>query len=264
MTANYVARQVGYNMTEGWGQGDKTTNVYFSPLKTFSKRFSKLIANVKGMGFKSLDLWTAHLNPSWATSQHLLTAKQLLINSNLEVVSLAGRFGNTQGEFEQTCKLAAAMKVSILGGPIPLLENNRDFVTATLEKYSLKLAIENHSEKTPEEILTKIGDGKNGTIGTVIDTGWYATHDYDPAQAIERLAGHIFHIHLKDIIAPGKHETCRYGQGCVPIEQCLKALQQIKYQGGISVEHEPEFFDPTEDCKASLCMLQRWLHNNNN
>ena len=263
MTANYVARQVDYNMTEGWRQGDETTNAYFRPLTTFSRRFSKLIADVKGMGFKALDLWTAHLNSSWATNKHILIAKQLLIRSNLKLISLAGQLGNTPGEFEQTCKLTAAMKVRILGGSIPLLENNRDFVTATLKKYNLKLAIENHSEKTPEEILTKIGDGKNGTIGTVVDTGWYATNGYDPAQAIKRLAGHIFHIHLKDIIAPGKHETCRYGQGCVPIKQCLRALQQIKYQGGISVEHEPEFFDPTEDCIASLCMLQRWLHNNN-
>jgi len=263
MTANYVARQVGYNMTEGWRQGDETTNVYFKPLKTFTKRFSELISDVKNMGFKAMDLWTAHLNPSWATGGHLSIAKQLLINNNLKAVSLAGRFGNTQKEFEQTCKLAAAMKVEILGGSLPLLETNRDFVFVTLKKYGLKLAIENHAEKTPEEILIKIGDGRNSTIGTVVDTGWYATHNYDPVQAIEKLAGRIFHIHLKDIIAPGKHETCRYGQGCVPIKQCLRALRQIKYQGGISIEHEPEFFDPTEDCKANLFALRRWLSDRN-
>lgn len=263
MTANYVARQVGYNMTEGWKQGDETTNSYFGPLKTFAKRFSKLIADVKDMGFKALDLWTAHLNPSWATDRHLSIARQLLFKSNLEVISLAGRFGNTQGEFKKTCKLASAMKVGILGGSIPLLENNRDFVLATLKKHGLKLAIENHSEKTPEEILAKIGDSGNGSIGTVVDTGWYATHNYDPTQAIETLANHIFHIHLKDIITPGKHETCRYGQGCVPIKRCLRVLQKIKYSGGISIEHEPEFFDPTEDCRANLYILRRLFNDRN-
>ena len=29
MTANYVARQIGYNMTEGWMQGDNAT-VFFA------------------------------------------------------------------------------------------------------------------------------------------------------------------------------------------------------------------------------------------
>jgi hypothetical protein len=34
MGANFVARQVGYNMTDGWGQGDAATNEYFRPLAT--------------------------------------------------------------------------------------------------------------------------------------------------------------------------------------------------------------------------------------
>ena len=63
-------------------------------------------------------------------------------------------------------------------------------------------------------------------------------------------------IHVR---APGSHETCRYGQGIVPIQACVEALQQLGYQGAISVEHEPEDFDPTEDCKANLALLRQWL-----
>ena len=36
MSANYVARQVNYQMTEGWMQGDAAPNAYFRPLDTFA------------------------------------------------------------------------------------------------------------------------------------------------------------------------------------------------------------------------------------
>ena len=67
---------------------------------------------------------------------------------------------------------------------------------------------------------------------------------------------YVFHVHLKDVRAPGSHETCRYGQGIVPIRACVEALQKLGYQGAISVEHEPEDFDPTDDCKANLATLR--------
>jgi sugar phosphate isomerase/epimerase len=133
-------------------------------------------------------------------------------------------------------------------------------VVATLQKYDLKLGLENHPEKTPQEMLAKIGDGGAGRIGTAVDTGWYGTQGYDAAQAIERLGRHIVHVHLKDVLAPGGHQTCRFGQGCVPLEACVRALEKIGYSGNYSVEHEPETSDPTEDCQASLAMLQNWLH----
>jgi L-ribulose-5-phosphate 3-epimerase UlaE len=70
---------------------------------------------------------------------------------------------------------------------------------------------------------------------------------------------YVFHVHLKDVGASGRHETCRYGQGIVPIRACVEALHTLGYRGAISVEHEPEDFDPTDDCKANLAMLREWL-----
>jgi sugar phosphate isomerase/epimerase len=123
----------------------------------------------------------------------------------------------------------------------------------------LLFGIENHPEKTPDEMLARIGDGGDGTIGTTVDTGWYGTHGYDAAEALRKLAGHVVHVHLKDVLKPGGHETCRYGRGCVPIADCVRVLKQTGYQGPIAVEHDPERFDPSEDCLASLAMLKGWL-----
>jgi L-ribulose-5-phosphate 3-epimerase len=43
----------------------------------------------------------------------------------------------------------------------------------------------------------------------------------------------------------------------VPIERCVRVLQDMGYIGSISVEHEPEHSDPSEDIKANLEMLVR-------
>lgn len=259
MSANFVARQLGYHMTGGWGQGDTATNEYFRPLETFDQRFEAILPDVRAMGFAAIDLWLAHLNSAWATGEHVAIARDLLRKHDLPVVSLAGWFGSTPEEFEATCKLAVALDTKILGGSTSMLAKDRAFVVAMLEQYDLKLGLENHPEKTPDEMLAKIGDGGNGRIGTTVDTGWYGTQSYDAAEAIRRLAPHLIHVHLKDVLAPGAHETCRYGTGIVPIEACVRTLQQIGYGGAISVEHEPETFDPTEDCKAELQMLHGWL-----
>ncbi len=259
MTANYVARQVGYHMSGGWEQGDRATNEYFRPLDTFAQRFEALLAEIKNMGFDAIDLWLSHLNYVWATDEHIHIARELLAHHDLQVVSLAGWLGSTPGEFRRTCEIAVAVGTPLLGADTSMLHKDRQFVVQMLKEHDLRLGIENHPEKTPEDVLAKIGDGGDGYIGATVDTGWFGTQGYDAAQAIVRLRDHLFHVHLKDVRASGAHETCRYGEGIVPVEQCVRTLQEIGYTGPISVEHEPELFDPTEDCKAGLRMLSAWL-----
>lgn len=259
MSANFVARTLDYHMTRGWGEGDGATQAHFRPPETFGARFEEVLRDVRALGFGAMDLWTGHLNPEWATDVYVATARDLLRQYSLSVPSLAGWFGSSPDEFEATCKLASALNIPVLGGSTSGLEKDRPFVVETLERYNLKLGLENHPEKTPEEMLEKVGDTGGGRIGTAVDTGWYATQGYDAAQAIEALGAHVFHVHLKDVKEVGAHETCRLGEGIVPIERCLEAINRIGYMGPIAIEHEPELFDPSEDVRASLALVRDWL-----
>lgn len=259
ITANYVARQLDYNMTGGWGQGDKATNDYFRPLDTFEARFGTMLAEIRSLGFEAIDLWTAHLHWSWATPEHFDIARRLLEQHALSVVSMAAGFGATPDEFEAACRSAVAVGATILGGNTPMLASDRATVVSLLKQYGLRLAIENHPEKTPAELLAKIGDGGDGTIGAAVDTGWFGTQGYDAAQALEELGDTVFHVHLKDVLAAGAHDTCRYGEGVVPIEACVRSLQRLGYLGAYAIEHEPEHYNPNEDCAAMLKMLRGWL-----
>jgi sugar phosphate isomerase/epimerase len=260
MTANFVARQLNYQMTGDWSQGANATDAYFSPLATYAERFDALLQEVVAMGFRAIDLWNAHLNQSWATDEHIAIAKDLLAKHGLTVVSTAGGFGATAALFERACQIATALDVPVLGGSTPLLHSDRATLAATLRRYGRRFGFENHpAEKTAKDVLDQIGDQDADVIGVTVDTGWFGTHGYDAARALEELAPRLFHVHLKDVEAAGGHETCRYGRGVVPVSACVATLKRIGYQGAISVEHEPYHFNPTEDIKANRAMLVEWL-----
>jgi len=259
MTANFVARPVGYHMTEGWMQGDNATQAYFRPVEAFAARFDEYLRTVRACGYEAIDLWLAILHPAWATEAHIVAAHDLLRQHDLPVVSLAGGFGETREEFDAVCRLAARFDCTILGGGTPLLETDREYVVGRLRAGGLKLGVENHPEKTAGDMLARLGAADADVIGTAVDTGWYGTHGYDAAQALAELRERLVHVHLKDVRQPGAHETCRFGAGCVPVEACVETLRTIGYTGPISVEHEPDLFDPTEDLKVNFRLLKEWM-----
>ena len=158
MSANFVARQSGWQITD-WGDGDRATNAWYAPLPTFRARFDELLEAVDTFGTDALDVWTSHLNPQWATDEHVAIASERLRAHGKPVVSLAGWYGGDLAEFERTCQIAAALGKPVLGGGTSAWDRDRDGVLALLERYDLRLAFENHpAERTPEDIRRRIGD----------------------------------------------------------------------------------------------------------
>jgi L-ribulose-5-phosphate 3-epimerase len=257
MSANYVAREIGFRMAD-WGEGDRAANAWYAPIETYEPRLDDLLSTIAGLGFDAMDLWTSHLNPAWATDAHVAIAQGLLARHGLRVVSLAGWFGATVAEFEASCAVAVALGRPILGGSTGAWRKDRDGVERALDRHDLRLGFENHPEKTPDEVLALIGDA-GPRVGATVDTGWFGTQGFDAARAIEQLGDRVLHVHLKDVREAGAHRTCRYGDGIVPIEGCVRALQRMGYRGGISIEHEPEQYDPTAEVVANAQLLRGWL-----
>jgi len=252
MSANYVARQTGYAM-HGWDHGDRTTNEHFRPLQTFAERFDELLSDIGALGFDTVDIWGAHLNPEWATEEHLSIARELLARHGLRVATLATWVG--PAVIDRACEVALALGTTIIGGGA---SGDAGVLVPVLREHGVRLGIENHPEHTPQEVLDRIA-AADGALGATVDTGWWGTQGYDAARAIEDLGEHVLHVHRKDVLAAGAHETCRWGLGVVGIEECVRALQRIDYRGAISVEHEPEQYDPSDDCREMLAELESWL-----
>lgn len=244
--SSFVASCFGYKPPGTWEDCVASLNEHFSPFVTFEARFTALVRKVRTLGFTRMDVWQpAELNWQWATSQHIITAAETLRTLGVTVTSLAGEFGVTRSEFTSACELAVGIGAPLLSGTTGLYHTDRDFVIETLNRYHLRLALENEEELTAAEMLAEIGDGGDGVIGTALDTGWYATHGYDPVRAIRELNKSVFHVHLKDVLPGDAHINCGFGKGCVPVEECVQALMEIDYKGVISIENHALDHDPT-------------------
>lgn len=257
VTANFVGRALDYSLKPfDWGKADEATQRLFHG-DSFEEEFSEIMRIISDAGFKMIELWTAHLNYNRATQEQIEKARQILKNLNLTVCSYAGGFGNSEEEIERSFQLAQAMEAKVLAGN--LNEKLLDRAYSFCREYKIRLAFENHPDReTPEKIKDLIGNRKDW-FGACVDTGWFATFNIDASQAIRELGEKVFHVHLKDIKAGSKHETCALGDGIVNIPAVIGALREIKYDGYISTEHEPEYHDPMQDIKKSLSRLHEWL-----
>lgn len=258
MTANLVAEQAGWHIAD-WGEGDRATNAWYAPLGTYRERFAALLRTVRSFGVDRVDIWGSHLNFEWATDEHVAIARELLEEHRLTVASYAGWYGRDAEQFEANCRIAQAIGAPILGGGTSAWDNARDDVLALLERYDLRLAFENHPhERTPQDMIDKIGDAGE-RVGTAVDTGWWGTQGVPADEAIEALGDRVMHVHMKDVLEVGQHRSCRFGDGVVPLQRCLRALERIGYRGGLSVEHEPFDEDPTDALRDSFRILDGWL-----
>ena len=253
MTANEVARETGWAM-HGWGHGDRTTNEAFAPLDTYGERFEALLGRVRALGFEAVDLWGAHLGPEWATDEHVEVAREALSRHGLTVATYATWVG--PGNVQRACELTLAIGANLIGGGF---SGDAEALALVLRGHGVTLAIENHPERTPAELLAKIEAG-GGTMAATVDTGWWGTQGYDAAKAIEELFDHVAHVHLKDVLGEGEpHDTCAWGTGIVDVEACVRTLRRRGYAGAYTIEHEPEDHDPNEEIAFMRTQLEDWL-----
>lgn len=255
--SSFIGSRFGYNPPGTWEECVAALDEYFQPITTFEQRFEVLLTRVKNLGFSCMDVWQpAELNWQWATPHHVEAACRVIRRCGMEVSSLAGEFGSTRDEFISACRLASAIGAPILSGTTALLLSDRTFVIDKLAEFDLRLAIENEVEETPQEILKQIGDTGCGRLGTALDTGWWATHQYDVSKAITELKEHLFHVHLKDVLPGEGHINCGYGKGCVPVIECVKTLVEIGYSGVLSIENHALDHDPSEELVAGKRLIE--------
>lgn len=251
ISANYFGRASGYNTSmEDWGAAERRVIEKASLLE-----FDAICSDISGAGFTYLELWMAHAFPKFMTPFLADEMKAIWERHGLTVIGYSCSVGDpvrwprwTRLCFE-TCKMLGID--TIVSG---LFKEAAPAIYGYCREYGIKLAVENHPEKHPNEILDIIGD-YGDMLGACVDTGWFATQSYSAPAAIRQLKDHLLHIHLKDVKEAGKHNTTRLGAGVADITGCIQAIKDIGYDGTISVEHECGDHDPTEDCANGL----RWL-----
>jgi sugar phosphate isomerase/epimerase len=146
----------------------------------------------------------------------------------------------------------------VIGAPVlasGFHPSNRPMLAELCQLHDIKFGYENHPEKSMGEVMRLIGEYARW-IGSTLDTGWFATHGVDPVKAVDELRPHLVHVHLKDILAAGSHDSCAVGDGIVDAAGMLSALPRAGYQGSITLEHEPYDGDPMPAMTRSLAFVR--------
>ncbi|MGE7588577.1 sugar phosphate isomerase/epimerase family protein [Peribacillus sp. NPDC101480] len=114
-------------------------------------------------------------------------------------------------------------------------------IVPLLEKYRIKLAVENHEEELTNEVIQIINEVNSPWVSAHCDVGNGMMAWEDPVEAVRKLAPYAFTTHFKDhiIIHDGEdYRVCGVpvGTGNIDTEECFKILVEKSTLTRINVE----------------------------
>ena len=129
-----------------------------------------------------------------------------------------------------------------------------------VEEYQISIAIHNHG---PGALYDKIDDVVNAVkdhhprVGACVDTGHLVRSKESPVEAIERLKGRVFGVHLKDVKDAKIFKIV--GEGDLDVVGCLKALKAQDYQYCLALEYEENPENPVADLEICIANVKQAL-----
>jgi sugar phosphate isomerase/epimerase len=241
-TANLVARATNYRFElRNWADQHRKTVA-----ATDEKEWLAICGEIAAGGYKAVELWQAHADPSVMSRQRAGTWKRILDDHGLQPIGYAGTLSR------ETVEICAWLGIPAINGGLG--ELSPADATALCRAAAVRFNVENHPEKSASEILARI-DGGNEWLGVCIDTGWLGTQGVNAAEAIRDCRSVLRHLHVKDVEASGSHKTCLLGAGIVDLPRAIQTLKDIGYAGWYSWEDEAEDRNPMLTAIAN----RRWL-----
>jgi len=254
-TANYFARSTNYQTSmDEWGAAERKVIENFS-----LDEFERICRDIKGAGFQYIELWMGHAFPKFMTPYLAEELKTIWTRHGLSVYSYSCSLGDPvrYPRWTRLCfETAKMLGIDMITSGIS--KESTPSIYGMCNEYGLKVAVENHPEKHPDEIKAVIGD-YGDLLGAAVDTGWFGTQGYHAPEALWELKDHLFNVHLKDVREAGDHHPVALGSGIVNIGECVQVLKEINYNKTASIEQESGDHDPTEDCAIALKWISEML-----
>jgi len=222
-------------------------------IRSIKKSLKKNNMEISNMnGFMMCAIQDFH-HPSWIEEDP--SFRQQRINHTINCLELANKLGVKTVSTEP-------------GGPPTNSSNNDQLelfaqgindVIPIAEKNNVKLLIEPEPELLIEkssEFINFISRFESKYLGLNFDIGHFFCVNEEPAELIKTLADYISHIHLEDISKDRVHKHLIPGEGVIDFNSIFKAIEEIGYDGYITVELYPYKENPQAAAKAALEYLK--------
>lgn len=169
--------------------------------------------------------------------------KTMIGKKGLKVESIYIVGDSTIQSWKKQFDIAKQFGVKFVTTEPPL--NMWDSIDSLAGAYNLKLAIHEHWKGVshywnPDTVLMAIKGHPN--FGACADLGHWPKSGIDPVEAVKKLSGHIFIVHLKDIAAfnDPKLKDVPVGTGVVKFPEVFAELKKQNFKGYIYIERDAE------------------------
>jgi sugar phosphate isomerase/epimerase len=230
-------------------------------LQSYSLRgfkVEKALEATKALGLKYWEAFPGHV-PMTSVPKQIQEEKDLLKGSGVTLLGYGVLgFDANETKARQAFDYAKEMGIETLSAN-PAKDNKTfDLLDKLVEEYGINIAIHNHG---PGALYDKIDDVVNAIkdhherIGACVDTGHYLRSKENPVDALSRLKGRVYGVHLKDV-KDAKVFTI-LGEGDLDVAGCLKVLKEQNYKHSLAIEYEENPSNPMPDLEVCLRNLRK-------
>lgn len=245
-----VATSDSNNVTANWKLG-----VQMWTFRMFT--FAEALDKVDSAGIKYIEaFWGQPLGAGMKDSfgvrmsdESKAKLKQLLQQKGISIVAMGVIVPDTRDEWKKAFDLAKEFGLSYITAEPH--KNQWDMVDSMAGAYGIKVAIHDHPKPnvywSPDSVLAATVGHPN--IGSCADIGHWARNGINPVDALKKLEGHIFGVHLKDIkkYNDTEAEDTVVGKGVIDFAPIFQELKRQHFSGMFSIEHESNWYHSVPD-----------------
>jgi sugar phosphate isomerase/epimerase len=175
--------------------------------------------------------------------------KEMMKSKGISIVAMGVIVPKTREEWKQAFDLAKEFGLSYITAEP--LKNQWDMVDSMAGAYGIKVAIHDHPKPnvywSPDSVLAATVGHPN--IGSCADLGHWARNGVNPVDALKKLEGHVFGVHLKDITKFGDTQAADtvVGKGVIDFPPIFQELKRQHFKGMFSIEHESNWYHSVPD-----------------
>jgi sugar phosphate isomerase/epimerase len=175
--------------------------------------------------------------------------KNLLQKKGIQIVAMGVITPKNREEWIKAFELAKEFGLSyITSEPI---KSQWDMVDSLAGAYGIPVAIHDHPKPneywSPDSVLAAIQGHPH--LGSCADVGHWARNGLNPVDCLKKLQGHVFGVHLKDIVQfdnPKAGDTV-VSKGVINFPPILAELKRQDFKGMLSIEHESNWYHNLPD-----------------